>query len=197
MSPTNGTPHDHVPTVPADAKPQAAEGGRDGHGRFADGNGGGPGNPFAGQVAALRSALLAAVTAQDMAEIAQALVRRAKEGHVTAAKLLLAYTLGKPAAPAGPGALDRQEGEGDRRPSAPLRPPTRPAAAPPAAPLDEKTLARLGRLLDRTPPTATDVRLCQAVPPPSTNGVRSCQGLPAPSPNGLSSPDGPGPDGRK
>jgi hypothetical protein len=169
MSPTNGTPHDHVPTVPADAKPQAAEGGR-----------GGPGNPFAGQVAALRKALLASVTAQDMAEVTQALVRRAKEGHVTAAKLLLAYTLGKPAAPVGPG---QQEREGDRRPSAPLRPPTRPTAVPPAAALDEKTLDRLGRLLDLTPPT--------------TNGVRLCQDVPAPSPNGLSRPDCPDPDGRK
>jgi hypothetical protein len=169
MSPTDGTPHDHVPTAPADAKPQAAEGGRDGHGRFADGNGGGPGNPFAGQVAALRKALLAAVTAQDMAEVTQALVRRAKEGHVTAAKLLLAYTLGKPAAPAGPEAAGRPAPEGDRRPSAP--PPTRPAAAPPAAPLDEKALARLGRLLDLTPPSTNGVRLCQAVPPPSPNGL--------------------------
>jgi hypothetical protein len=116
-SPTNGTHPDHTPsTAPTpDAKPPAADGGRDTHGRFAKGNAGGPGNPFARQVAALRTALLATVTEQDMEEVARALVRQAKEGNLAAAKLLLSYTLGKPAAPVDPDTLDQQEWELYRR----------------------------------------------------------------------------------
>jgi len=118
-SPTDGTPHDHGPTTQPPqgpgANPQAADGGRDEHGRFAAGNRGGPGNPFARQVAALRCALLSAVTAQDIAAVAQALLRQAKEGNLAAARLLLSYTLGKPAAAVDPDTLDAQEWEGYRR----------------------------------------------------------------------------------
>ncbi len=58
--------------------------GRDGRGRFAQGNAGGPGNPYAGKVAKLRSALLAAVTEDDVREIVERLVRLAKEGDLSA-----------------------------------------------------------------------------------------------------------------
>jgi hypothetical protein len=112
-SPTNGTHHDHVPfTAPPpgpDAKPPAAEGGRDAHGRFAKGNAGGPGNPFARQVAALRSAMLASVTEEDLGAVARELVRQAREGNLAAAKLLLSYTLGKPAQAVDPDTLDLHE----------------------------------------------------------------------------------------
>jgi hypothetical protein len=112
-SPANGTPHDHDPITPPppgpDAKPQAADGGRDAHGRFARGNAGGPGNPFARQVAALRSALLASVTGQDLEDVARALVRQAKEGNVAAAKLLLSYALGRPVPAVDPDTLDLHE----------------------------------------------------------------------------------------
>ncbi len=111
---TNGTHPEHAPHTPPPsgpgAKPQAAERRRDNHGRFDKGNAGGPGNPFARQVAALRVALLSAVTARDVAAVAQELLRQAKEGNLAAAKLLLSYTLGKPAAaPVDPDTLDLHE----------------------------------------------------------------------------------------
>jgi hypothetical protein len=83
--------------------------GHDQRGRFTKGNPGGHGNPFARQVAALRSALLAAVTTDDIAAVARALLARAKEGDVPAAKLLLAYSLGKPAPVPEPDRLDHDE----------------------------------------------------------------------------------------
>jgi hypothetical protein len=112
-TPTNSTPHDHAPHTAAPpgpgAKPPAADGGRDSHGRFAEGNRGGPGNPFARQVAALRCALLAALTPQDIEAVAQELLRQAKEGSLPAARLLLSYTLGKPAPAVDPDTLDLHE----------------------------------------------------------------------------------------
>jgi hypothetical protein len=103
------------PPTGADAKPTAADGGRDPHGRFTKGNAGGPGNPFARRVAALRAALLAAVTEEDLEAVARELVRQAKEGDLAAARLLLSYTLGKPAAPVDPDTLDLHEFELFRR----------------------------------------------------------------------------------
>src|SRR5262249_19846025 len=61
------------------------------------GNSGGPGNPFGRKIAALRAALLNTVTEQDIREITAALLLCAKEGDVAAARMLLAYTIGKPA----------------------------------------------------------------------------------------------------
>src|SRR5205814_10512743 len=71
--------------------------GHDANGRFAPGNKGGSGNPFARQVAALRQALLDAVSPDDLADIARALADKAKRGDVAAAKVLLTYLVGKPA----------------------------------------------------------------------------------------------------
>lgn len=72
--------------------------GRDGKGRFAKGNKGGPGNPHAVQVGKLRAALLNAVTEDDIREIAAGLVRQAKGGNVPAARELLERLLGPPVA---------------------------------------------------------------------------------------------------
>jgi hypothetical protein len=83
--------------------------GRDDHGRFARNNPGGPGNPFARQVARLRQVLLNGVTAEDMAVIAHKLIDLAKDGNVQAIKLLFSYTLGKPPATEPPDQLDIQE----------------------------------------------------------------------------------------
>ena len=85
--------------------------GRDAHGKFTKGNAGGPGNPFARQVAALRSALVRAVSAQDIDDIAMALIIRAKAGDVAAAKLLFSYCIGKPAETVEPDRLDVDEWE--------------------------------------------------------------------------------------
>src|ERR1700676_2485791 len=92
---TNGAPH--------------TTNGHDQRGRFTKGNPGGHGNPFARQVAALRSALLAAVTPDDIAAVARALLTKAKEGDAPAARLLLAYSLGKPAPVPEPDRLDHDE----------------------------------------------------------------------------------------
>jgi hypothetical protein len=63
---------------------------------FAKGNPGGPGNPFAKQVAALRAKLYAAVTEADLQEVVQALLTKAKAGDVPAVRELLDRLLGKP-----------------------------------------------------------------------------------------------------
>jgi hypothetical protein len=84
---------------------------QDAKGRFVRGNRGGPGNPFGPRVAELRGAFLDALTPQDMRDIALALVLKARSGDLTAAKLLLQYTLGKPIAIAPSG-----RGQGDEVP---------------------------------------------------------------------------------
>jgi len=95
------------PTEPAAQTPSAA--GHDSKGRFAPGNPGGPGNPYARQVAALRKVILNRLTQEDLLAITEALLAKAKEGSVSAAKLLLAYALGKPASAPDPDRLDGQE----------------------------------------------------------------------------------------
>ena len=88
---------------------QTPSNGHDARGRFAKGNPGGPGNPFARQVAALRKVILNRLTEEDLLAITEALLAKAKEGSVGAAKLLLAYALGKPASAPDPDRLDGQE----------------------------------------------------------------------------------------
>ena len=70
--------------------------GRDTGGRFAKGNAGGPGNPYAARVARLRAALLDAVTPEDIDAVARALVRQTRQGDVASIRELLSRTLGKP-----------------------------------------------------------------------------------------------------
>jgi len=77
--------------------------GRNARGRFAKGNLGGPGNPYAKRVADLRAALLESVTEQDIRAVARSLVKRAKEGDVPAVRELLDRLLGRTA----DSALDR------------------------------------------------------------------------------------------
>ena len=75
---------------------QAPTEGHDANGRFAKGNAGGPGNPYARRVAALRRALLDCVTEDDIKAIAKAVIEEAKDGNIAAAKIIFQYTLGKP-----------------------------------------------------------------------------------------------------
>src|SRR4051812_32481575 len=97
-------------TAPAPLENQTTSpSGRDAKGRFAKGNRGGPGNPFARQVADLRSAFLARVTEADMAAIADAVLVKARQGDVAAAKLLFQYVLGKPLDGLNPDRLDQDE----------------------------------------------------------------------------------------
>lgn len=69
--------------------------GHDTTGRFAAGNSLGRGNPHAAQVARLRSAMLAAVSEDDMKATIGKLVELAKGGDVAAIKLLFDRVLGK------------------------------------------------------------------------------------------------------
>ena len=70
--------------------------GRDQGGRFKPGNKLGRGNPFNKRACELRSALMKAVTADDVAKIIAALVKLAKAGDVVAAREILDRTIGKP-----------------------------------------------------------------------------------------------------
>ena len=91
MSETNGT---------------AAGNGRDSSGRFATGNKGGPGNPFARRTAAMRKAFAEAVTEEDLAVIARAMKEKAAQGDVAAARIVLSYAAGKPGPSPDPDTLD-------------------------------------------------------------------------------------------
>jgi hypothetical protein len=74
----------------------AEDNGRDSAGRFAPGNSVGRGNPHARHVAKLRSALMKAVTPEDIIAIVTKMVELAKDGDLVAAKEVLTRTLGKP-----------------------------------------------------------------------------------------------------
>ena len=65
-------------------------------GRFAQGNSGGPGNPYSLRVAKLRSALFKAVSPADLREVLAALLTQAKGGDVASIKELLQRLLGPP-----------------------------------------------------------------------------------------------------
>src|SRR5262245_7238694 len=83
--------------------------GRECDGRFAKGNPGGPGNPFAREVAALRTLLVQRVTRGDVEAVADQLIEQARDGDLVAIRLLLLYVLGRPAAAVDPDGLDAQE----------------------------------------------------------------------------------------
>jgi hypothetical protein len=94
-------------------------GGRDAKGRFAPGNAGGPGNPFARRTAELRREFLAEASGEDLRAVCRALLERAKGGDVAAAKLALSYLVGKPEKAVDPDTLDEQEWHIWRRFTAP------------------------------------------------------------------------------
>src|SRR5437763_8781201 len=94
---------------PNDRTAQMPQSGREANGQFATGNKGGPGNPFARKVAALRKIILNNVSDEDLLAIVEALKAKAKEGSVGAAKLLLAYAIGKPASAPDRDRLDGHE----------------------------------------------------------------------------------------
>ena len=82
---------------------------RESNGRFAKGNRGGSGNPFARQVAALRACLINTVTEEDFKAIVFKLVERAQNGNLQAIKLLFSYLLGTPKPVVEPDELDLHE----------------------------------------------------------------------------------------
>jgi len=70
--------------------------GRNARGQFTTGNHAAQGNPLARRIGQLRSALVGAVTVEDMVAIARKLVEQARGGDVLAMRLLLERTIGKP-----------------------------------------------------------------------------------------------------
>lgn len=97
---------------PEPAKPAA---GRGAAGRFAVGNRGGPGNPHARRVAALRQAFLAAATPEKLRQLADKVFEQALAGDLAAAKLFLSYNLGRPGEVVDPDGLDASEWELSKR----------------------------------------------------------------------------------
>jgi hypothetical protein len=89
--------------------PATAASGREANGRFARGNPGGPGNPFARRTAAARKAFCEAVSHEDLVAIARSMTEKARGGDVAAAKLVLCYVVGKPADVIEPDTLDLRE----------------------------------------------------------------------------------------
>ena len=69
---------------------------RNANGTFAKGNKGGPGNPYARKVALIRNQIIEAVSEDDLREIVQALIKKAKSGDIQAAKEILTRLIGKP-----------------------------------------------------------------------------------------------------
>jgi len=70
--------------------------GRDALGKFARGNKCARGNPFAKRVAALRAALLQAITPADVRAIIRKLIKQAKTGDLAAAKEVFDRAVGRP-----------------------------------------------------------------------------------------------------
>ena len=77
--------------------------------RFTLGNQGGPGNPFARQVAEIRKLLLSTVPGEELAKVLLAMLEKAKAGDVAAAKLVLQYTAGKPAEAVEPDRIELED----------------------------------------------------------------------------------------
>jgi hypothetical protein len=96
------------------AKPTSSEvptAGRTANGRFAKGNGGGPGNPFGRKLARFRQLLLDAITDDDIERVAKLLIEKSLAGDLAAVKLLLQYAIGKPQVVAEPDRVDIDEWE--------------------------------------------------------------------------------------
>ena len=64
-------------------------------GRFAPGTKPGPGNPHAKKIAAMRAELFSAISPADIRKVLRAMFKKAVEGDVHAASLILDRTLGK------------------------------------------------------------------------------------------------------
>jgi hypothetical protein len=82
-------------------KPPSAtgvNGGKDSRGRFAPGNAYGRGDPHRGKRAMLQAAVTRIVTADDIAEIIAALIEKAKQGDVMAAREVFDRVFGRPVA---------------------------------------------------------------------------------------------------
>src|SRR6266498_3475597 len=99
-----------TPEVNPASEPQAAPPeDRDGKGRFTIGNKGGPGNPFAREVAGLRQALLKRINAEAIDRIAVKLISLAEDGNLQAIRMVFDYAIGKPKPAPEPDRMDVDE----------------------------------------------------------------------------------------
>jgi hypothetical protein len=98
-----------TPETRGTKKPSSNGDARDGQGKFAKGNAGGPGNPFARQTAALRSAILRFMTPEKIEELVKVMFEQALQGDMRAAKLILSYSVGQPRPAVDPDRLDVDE----------------------------------------------------------------------------------------
>jgi hypothetical protein len=138
----------------------------DAQGRFAAGNKGGPGNPFAAQVSLLRKAILECLTPENVQQIVYTLMTMALSGNLQAAKFLLTFAIGKTVSPTStdlPSANDEIRTEPPEPPS-----PNGEIRVPPALPNGEI----------RTPPPSPNVEIREQSPSPNGEIRRE------PSPNG-------------
>jgi hypothetical protein len=154
---------------------QAAATDRDARGRFA------AGNPFARRVAALRSALVESVTNEDIAAITRTLIDMARDGDVPAAKLLLAYAIGKPGDTVQPDRLDLDEWQ-IFRDTAPMAEEMTSLSFAPSSELP-RNFVRLSRPLMAANLHKEIMDLVRQPLPPAEPKV-----APAPSPNGHNAP---------
>jgi hypothetical protein len=85
--------------------------GREPDGRYTKGNAGGPGNPHARHCAYMLAVFRKTVSEEQMVAVFNALAAKAMGGDVSAAKVLLSYTIGKPGNAPQPDLIDRDEWE--------------------------------------------------------------------------------------
>lgn len=83
--------------------------GRDHNGRFAKGNAGGRGNPFARRTVQLLEVFHRAVSEEELFTLTRKLLELALAGDVAAIKIVLAYKIGKPREAPNPDELDLEE----------------------------------------------------------------------------------------
>jgi hypothetical protein len=79
------------------------------NGQFAPGNMGGPGNPHARQVAALRREILKQVTPESVGKIVASVLYKAELGDLACAKFIFHYAVGRPAPYIDPDRLEIDE----------------------------------------------------------------------------------------
>ncbi len=82
---------------------------REANGRFARGNPGGPGNPHARFSAGMLTIARQTMTPEKIAAVFESIYIKALSGDMTAAKLILHYTIGKPGDAPHPDHLERDE----------------------------------------------------------------------------------------
>ena len=87
----------------------STNGSRKVNGQFGEGNKYGKGNPHAQKVAQLRTAMIEAVSIDDMQAIVTALVTQAKAGDIQSIKVLIPYLVGSVPQSVNPDELEIEE----------------------------------------------------------------------------------------